>query len=147
MRKCLPCLTMALLVLPGLLGGCSCEESEPEVKQKAAPPAAAQEPPAPQQAAADQEEDGEPERRPGESILHAPEDYLRVTLKARTKAQKLAALAPLQQEIEMFKSLEGRYPKSLDELATWRDMAIQDPPKGFKYEYDPSTGKLTLAEE
>ncbi len=133
--------------------GCSCRESEPTEEvvrvQGAAPqggqdeqaqPAAGQQA-APQGQAAAQA----PERRRGESVLQAPGDYMYgVTVTAPRQARKTLDTAYIQNEINDFNAIEGRYPKSLDELVQWRGAPLPDTPSGYVYKYDPATGKLEV---
>jgi hypothetical protein len=80
----------------------------------------------------------------GESVLYAPADYLDTTVGAIPRAQKKIDVAFTQHEIEQFRALEGRYPRSLDELEKWRDEPLPEVPKGHTYRYDPATGKVEV---
>jgi len=123
-------------------GGCSCRDEEPVpvrvVQQEAPPPPAPAEQPAERPAA-------KPQRQVGDSVLRGPGDYLyTATVTAPRHIKKTAAEAYLTNEIKQFHALEGRWPKSLEELEQWRGEPLQAPPGGTKYSYDAKTGELTL---
>ena len=128
--------SVALLVA----GGCSCEDSEPVparvVQQEAPPP-----PPAP----AEQPAAAPPARQVGDSVLRGPGDYLyTATVTAPRHIKKTVADAYISNEIKQFHALEGRYPKSLQELEKWRGEPLKPAPGGAEYSYDPKTGELDL---
>ncbi len=126
--------------------GCSCKESEPKeevVRVQGAPQPGAQD--AGQQPAGQQAAPRAPERRRGESILQAPGDYMYgVTVTAPRQARKTLDTAYIQNEVNQFNAMEGRYPKSLDELVQWRGAPLPETPSGYVYKYDPATGKLEV---
>jgi hypothetical protein len=141
----------------GLLAwaGCSCKESEkpkeevvrvqgapqPPQGQVQAPAQAAAQPAAPQpRAASDQ-----PDHKVGESLIQAPADYLRtVTISAPRQARKSLDTSLIQNEVTQFSAMEGRYPKSLDELVQWRGAPLPETPGGYVYKYDAAAGKLEV---
>lgn len=53
-----------------------------------------------------------------------------------------ASLSLLRQSIQLYRTANGRYPASLDELASATGTEL-DPEK---YSYDPASGELTLTE-
>ncbi|KPK65415.1 MAG: hypothetical protein AMK73_03025 [Planctomycetes bacterium SM23_32] len=115
----------ALLAAAALAGlawtwpGCSCEDAEP-VKG----------------------------RQPGDSMLHAPDDYLRtVTVTVPRRIESSADQALIQNEIKQFYALEGRYPESLEELVEWRGEPLPQTPRGYVYSYDAATGELLVVPE
>jgi len=85
-------------------------------------------------------------RRPvGESVLQGPADYLRtVTITAPRHARKSIDAAYIQNEIKQFYALEGRYPRSLDELVQWRGEPLPETPSGYVYQYDAASGKVEV---
>jgi len=72
-----------------------------------------------------------------------PTRYLDVTVSAPGKARSKMSLISVQQALKAFQAVEGRWPKSIQEL---RDNGynIPNPPPGMKYNYDPNTGKVSL---
>jgi hypothetical protein len=52
------------------------------------------------------------------------------------RAADRANLAALKKSIASYHSMNGRYPESLDEVATGLDTS--------RFDYDPATGKVTL---
>ena len=116
--------------------GCSCGESEPE------PPVVVQQnaKPAPAPAAA---KDPKPERQVGDSIMHAPADYVgTVAIKAPRYAQRTVDVAELTQEIQLFMVDQGRYPKSLEEFVEHRGKPLPELRGHMTYSYDPNSGRL-----
>lgn len=124
--------------------GCSCEDSEPpDAGVRVGQPEGEAAGPPPAQEAAPRAP--KPDRPPvGESVLYAPADYLDTTVGAIPRAQKKMDVAFTQHEIEQFKALEGRYPRSLAELETWRGEPLPELPKGHTYKYDPTAGKVEV---
>lgn len=127
-------------------GGCSCKQTPPPVvhvvQQKAQPPA--QQPP--QQPAAEVKAPApKPGDQVGESVLRGPGDYLyTATVTAPRYAKKTIDISYVGREIKEFQALKGRYPKSLEELGEWLGEPVQPAPGGYKYSYDPKTGKLDV---
>ncbi len=82
----------------------------------------------------------------GASERQSP-SYLRtVAVDAPRHARKVVGTATLQHEIKQFHAVHGRYPSSLDEFVQDRGTEVPTPPKGYRYDYDPQTGKLQLVE-
>ncbi|MHC4787952.1 MAG: hypothetical protein ACYS8K_01940 [Planctomycetota bacterium] len=119
--------------------GCSCEESEPPPQEvgaaRPAPPEGAEAPAAPARP---------PEHKVGESVLHAPADYLRITTSAPGRTRQRIDAMTVQHEVRQFKALEDRYPRSLDELVEWRGEALPELPRGHAYTYDPQSGAVKV---
>ena len=66
----------------------------------------------------------------GENPVMAPVDYLGAIGKAQQKAVKVAAWAPLEEAIKMYKVQEGHYPKTLNDLVTSGVMdKLPNPPR------------------
>ncbi len=141
-------LAVGLVVALAFGAGCSCEDpqaADPEQRvvtvPEPEPQPSAEAEPAEQQ----QRERADRERQVGESVLHAPADYLRTTtVLAPRAARRRVNLAQLQNEIERFWGLEGRYPQSLEELEQWREAELPEIPAGYEFDYDPSSGQLDL---
>jgi hypothetical protein len=127
--------------------GCGGDEPEPAkpkvvvVQEKPdAPPAQDQAPKPPPAGAAPKKE-----REPGNSILHAPGDYMRtVTVTVPRRAKRDINTATVGHEIQQFNALEGRYPMSLKELEQWRGSPLPACPHGYAYKYDSNTGELSV---
>jgi hypothetical protein len=55
-------------------------------------------------------------------------------------AAKKADLDIAKRGITSFRAVEGRYPRSLDEISTYMSMRLS----AEDYDYDPSTGRISL---
>jgi ABC-type glycerol-3-phosphate transport system substrate-binding protein len=51
----------------------------------------------------------------------------------------------LKQSVQTFKTQEGHFPQTLDELAPKYIAKIPDAPSGYKYTYNPATGELKMS--
>ena len=69
--------------------------------------------------------------------------YLPTVLHAPKHVREVLSMAEVQQSIQSFAALEGRYPKGLDELAQ-HGMGAPPPPQGFEYDYNPENGQVKL---
>ena len=75
--------------------------------------------------------------------LTAPLDYVGAVGKAKKSSEKRLNLANIQNAIKMFKAVEGRYPKALNELVTEGYFPRSPrPPRGMRYVYNPKTGQV-----
>ncbi len=75
----------------------------------------------------------------------APVGYLEGVAKSKKRAEGNVSLAGLTQAINQFTTVEGRKPKSLQELVEKGYASnIPAPPYGMKYTYNPNTGKPDL---
>ena len=75
----------------------------------------------------------------------APVDYLGAVAKGYKGTEQKLDLINLNKAIEMFQTEEGRNPKSLNELVETKTLpALPPPPRGMRYDYNPSTGKVKL---
>jgi 5'-nucleotidase len=84
-------------------------------------------------------------RVPGESVIMAPMQYLHTTtVTAPRRARATISLAYIQNEINQYNALEGRYPASLAELEKWRGEPLGEAPPGYVYRYDAAEGKLEV---
>jgi hypothetical protein len=151
-RRTLTCL-LAVSAAFGLLAwaGCSCKESEKPkeevVRVQGAPQPQQGQVQAPAQPAAPQPRaaSDQPDHKVGESLIQAPADYLRtVTITAPRQARKSLDTSFTQNEVNQFFAMEGRYPKSLDELVQWRGAPLPETPSGYVYKYDAAAGKLEV---
>ncbi len=70
-------------------------------------------------------------------------DYAHNLMNAEKKATEVTGLAAIEQALNQFNVIEGRYPKSLDELVAMRYM-VKIPPavRGERFIYDPSNGSI-----
>ncbi len=81
-----------------------------------------------------------PERRfPTDPIV---KDYIGTSVHQITRQRDRVALLSIEQSIKTFQAIEGRLPKSLDEIKD-----LRRPPEGLRYVYDPETGKVVYGEE
>lgn len=75
----------------------------------------------------------------------APVDYLGAIAKAKKKAEGGVETAALTQQVQLFYSQEGRYPKDLNELVTLKYLsALPQPPYNMKFSYDAKTGEVKV---
>jgi hypothetical protein len=138
---------LALAVAAGFLflGGCGDEEAGagPNIRQAGPPPA--EQPPA---ETGDAPKTTTPPKDSGQpnlsNPLHAPGAYGTAVIKAPRLARKRAADATITREIQQFKALEGRYPKSLDELVEWRGEKLPALTWGEEYRYESKSGELSI---
>ena len=75
-----------------------------------------------------------------------PIDYVNMTVKQPKRVAKQLSGLAMTQAVQAFQALEGRLPKSLDELKK-SGFEIPPPPKGTQYKYDPKTGKVELVDK
>tara|TARA_B100000686_G_C16736033_1_gene943632 strand:+ start:1032 stop:1406 length:375 start_codon:yes stop_codon:yes gene_type:complete len=77
--------------------------------------------------------------------LLAPVDYVGAVGRAKNVSEKRINLVNIQNAIKQFQIVEGRYPKSLDELVSEGYYAkLPDPPKGKRYLYNSKTGQIGI---
>jgi hypothetical protein len=77
--------------------------------------------------------------------ITAPVDYLGAAAAAKKSSERTLNTLGLNQAIQTFYTHEGRYPKSLNELAGSEYMrSLPQPPAGMKYDYNPSTGQVKV---
>ena len=92
----------------------------------------------------DKEKDKKPKKEESSSAgnpLTAPVDYVGAVGKAKKSSEKRVNLANIQNAIKQFQAVEGRYPKTLNELITEGYLQRPPrPPRGMKYTYNPKTG-------
>jgi hypothetical protein len=141
---------VAALAAAGLVLLCACgkkEEAPPPVRgAEAAPPQQKAEARQPDAAEPRPAASAAPDHVPGQSLIHAPTDYIRINVQALDKAKKVVGLTQLQQAEQVFFVEKGRHPASLDELAKYRGAPLPVLPNYYRYDYDPQTGKIDLAD-
>lgn len=77
--------------------------------------------------------------------LTAPVDYLGAVAKAKKSSEKTIDTVYLNQAIQMFHTMEGRYPKDLNELVTEKHLTqLPEAPYGMKIVYDPTRGEVKV---
>ena len=77
--------------------------------------------------------------------LLAPVNYVGALGKAKNVSEKKINLANIQNAINQFNAVEGRYPKSLGELVKEGYYAkLPAPPKSKRYLYNPKTGQVRV---
>ncbi|MDP6250681.1 MAG: hypothetical protein QGI20_01955 [Verrucomicrobiota bacterium] len=75
--------------------------------------------------------------------LTAPVDYIGAVGKAKKVSEKKVNLANIQNAINQFKAVEGRNPKTLNELVTEGYFSRPPrPPRGMRYVYNSKTGQV-----
>jgi len=62
-------------------------------------------------------------------------------------AQKKTDLASLNQAVQQYNAQEGHYPKTLQDLAPDYISKIPGAPAGYKFNYDASSGTVTLVQQ
>lgn len=73
----------------------------------------------------------------------APVEYMGTIAKGKKNAEARSAIAEFDKAIQMFEAMEGRKPKTLEELVTKEHLAkMPKTPYGMKYTYDAKTGKV-----
>ena len=82
----------------------------------------------------------------GSNPLLAPVEYLGATARAKTSSQAKIALAPIQQAIQMYQVENGSFPPNLNALVQGGQIrALPTLPQGSTYQYNPSTGAVTVS--
>mgnify|MGYP004325092349 CR=1 FL=1 len=77
--------------------------------------------------------------------LLAPVNYVGALGRAKNVSEKKINLANIQNAINQFNALEGRYPRSLGELVKEGYYAkLPAPPKGKRYLYNSKTGQIGI---
>ncbi len=72
-------------------------------------------------------------------------DYARTLDKAEKKAAEVTGLTTLTQSVQQFNVLEGRLPRTLDELVESRYLSkLPAAPRGKRFVYNPQSGEVTV---
>ena len=72
-------------------------------------------------------------------------DYARNLSETEKKATEVAGLAELTKAVQQFNVIEGRYPRTLDELVAGRYLPkIPAAPRGKRFLYNPKAGEVTV---
>ena len=73
------------------------------------------------------------------------EDYAKNLSTAPARAAAVIDIASIQKAVSSFEAMEGRLPKSLEELVAMRYLPQLPPvPQGKRLSYDPATGQVSL---
>ena len=80
----------------------------------------------------------------GENPITAPVDYVDTVVRQPKKVQARVDLMTAQNGIRQFQALKGHYPKDLQEFEEWQATPLPEPPAGASYQYDPSTGQISV---
>jgi hypothetical protein len=81
----------------------------------------------------------------GANPLNAPADYLGALNQAQKVAVKTIDLASLNQAIQAFNASEDHWPADLNELVAKKYLPrLPEPPRGARFEYNPSTGQVRV---
>lgn len=71
-------------------------------------------------------------------------DYARTLDKSEKKAAEVTGLTTLTQAVQQFNVLEGRFPRTLDELVESRYLQkLPAAPRGKRFIYNPKSGEVT----
>ncbi|MFT3828190.1 MAG: hypothetical protein QM691_00640 [Opitutaceae bacterium] len=74
-------------------------------------------------------------------------DYARTLDKSEKKAAEVTGLTTLTQAVQQFNVLEGRLPRTLDELVESRYLPKLPPaPRGKRFVYNPKSGDVAVAD-
>lgn len=74
-------------------------------------------------------------------------DYARTLDKTEKKAAEVTGLTTLNQGVQQFNVIEGRFPRTLDELVVTRYLPkLPAAPRGKRYIYNPKTGEVIVEE-
>jgi len=72
-------------------------------------------------------------------------EYGRNLVNAEKTATQVTGLVTLEQAVRQFEVIEGRFPRSLDELIAGRYLGkLPNPPRGKRFTYDAKTGKVNV---
>lgn len=72
-------------------------------------------------------------------------DYARTLDKSEKKAAEITGQGMLTQAVQQFNVLEGRYPRTLDELVESRYLSkLPVAPRGKRFIYNPKSGDVTV---
>jgi hypothetical protein len=78
-------------------------------------------------------------------FVTAPVDYLKSAVQADQSMTKTIDVSYLNEALQQFNVQEGHYPKTLQELVPNYVGKLPVPPYGFKLNYDPDKGAVTVA--
>jgi hypothetical protein len=82
------------------------------------------------------------------NVVNAPMNYISASTQAEKYSEKQIDLATLNQAVQQFQAGEGRLPKSLQEMVDQHYLRkIPDAPYGYKINYDPATGTVTVVKQ
>ena len=80
--------------------------------------------------------------------LTAPVDYLGAVVKSKNVAEKVLGTTSIQQAIQTFHAMEGRFPGDLSELVTEKYLSVMPQvPRGMKLIYDSLTGQVKFVRQ
>ncbi|HEY1662193.1 MAG TPA: hypothetical protein VGI03_07225 [Verrucomicrobiae bacterium] len=77
----------------------------------------------------------------------APDGYLGTLVQAQKSSDNKIDTAYLNQAIQQFNIAEGRYPTNLQELTPNYVAKIPTSPLGYKLNYDPASGTVTVVKQ
>ncbi len=83
----------------------------------------------------------------GGNALAAPVTYMHATIRARHRMEDKLYIVEAKAAIKAYDAMEGRLPKSLDELQNWLKKdgsGLSVPKRGGKYHYDPKSGDIFI---
>ena len=83
-----------------------------------------------------------------ENPIDAPANYLKTITSSEQKAVKVVDVTSLNQAIQMFNTMEGRFPKDLNELVEKKYFPkIPEAPYGSKIVYDANEGTVKVVKQ
>lgn len=81
------------------------------------------------------------------NVVTAPVNYVGTVVDAQKSSEKKIDVAYLNQALQQFNVQEGRYPKTLQELTPNYVAKLPEPPFGYKLNYDPNSGTVTVVKQ
>ena len=70
--------------------------------------------------------------------------YTGALIDGKHHAEETTAVVVVEQSIKAFQAMEGRLPKSLEELKNWQDADLPELPRGRAFRYNAATGELKV---
>ena len=70
--------------------------------------------------------------------------YTGALIDGKHHAEETTAVVVVEQSIKAFQAMEGRLPKSLEELEQWQDADLPELPRGRAFRYNAASGELKV---
>jgi uncharacterized lipoprotein YajG len=80
-------------------------------------------------------------------VAHPSGGYLGALVQADKSARKTIDVSYLNQAVQLFNTQEGRYPKDLNELVPNYVAQLPAAPYGYRINYDPNSGLVTVVKQ
>jgi hypothetical protein len=82
------------------------------------------------------------------NTVSAPTEYLGTVLKAKQTAEKSIDTSAINNALNLFNQMEGRYPTDLNELVTKKYLrTLPQAPYGHKITYDATKGEVKVIKQ